>query len=385
MKSYAESLTSTGRAVLAVVPVALFVGSAAGWSEFLVVGFGCFFALLIGALWISRPQPLTVSRTLHPPQVTVGESAIGIVEVKNPSRRRIGPREAEDTLGSNVVRLSIPALGAHESIEQPYTVPAPKRGLFDVGPVRLTRSDPLGLFSREQGQGSVERLWVRPKVHRVGAISSGWAKDLDGATSDTAPRGSAAFHALREYQFGDDLRHVHWRTTARRGELMVRHFVDTRRSQEVVLLDPRSEVFSKESFEEAVEVVASVCMAALLDKRPLTLSLPAQPEAAQAEKLHVLDRLALVGLVSDASLGEAFASIQGAASQASALIVVTGESDTKDLIARARRILRNGLIIIVSVRPGVRSEVLNVSGGRVVSVESGEALAGVWGQAVISA
>jgi uncharacterized protein (DUF58 family) len=382
---FLRSLTSTGRAVLAVIPVAFVVGVLSGWSEFLVVSIGCLLAILVGAVWISRPQPLTVSRTLHPPQVTVGESAIGIILVKNATRRRVGSREAEDTLGDRVVRLSIPALAPGETIETPYTVPAAHRGLFDVGPVRLTRSDPLGLFMREQGQGSVEQLWVRPRVQRVAMVSSGWAKDLDGATSDTAPRGSAAFHALREYQFGDDLRHVHWRTTARRNELMVRHFVDTRRSQEVVLLDPRAELYVGDSFEYAVEIAGSICVAALNDKRPIRLVLPAQPDGSQREDMNVLDRLALVNPVAEASLSDAYSQVRPLAATASALIVVTGSADPKELIANSRRVLRSGLVVVVIVKPNASTELLSIGGGRVVSVSDTDGFASVWGKAVVRA
>jgi uncharacterized protein (DUF58 family) len=385
MSMFFRSLTSTGRSVLAVIPVAFIVGVASGWSEFLVVSVGCLLAIIIGAAWISRPQPLAVSRTLHPPQVTVGESAIGIVQVKNATRRRVGPREAEDTLGDRVVRLSIPALGPGETVETPYTVPAAHRGLFDVGPVRLTRSDPLGLFSREQGQGSIEQLWVRPRVQRVAMVSSGWAKDLDGATSDTAPRGSAAFHALREYQFGDDLRHVHWRTTARRNELMVRHFVDTRRSQEVVMLDPRAELYVGDSFEYAVEIAGSICMAALRDKRSLRLVLPAQSDSAHREEMNVLDRLALVNAVSEASLADAYSQVRPLASSASALIVVTGSADPKELIANSRRVMRSGLVVVIIVKPNATSELLSVGGGRVVSVADTNGFASLWGKAVVRA
>jgi uncharacterized protein (DUF58 family) len=177
MDTLAKSLTPTGRAVLIAGPLGLAISVLSGWREFWVFGFGCLLSMIVGALWIARPQKLGVKRTLHPPKVTVGESSTGIVEVRNTTRRRIGSRFAEDVLGDHVVRMALPAMSPGESIEQPYIVPAPKRGLFEVGPVRLTRADPLGLFRRVQGQGSVEHLWVRPRTHRLSAVSSGWANE----------------------------------------------------------------------------------------------------------------------------------------------------------------------------------------------------------------
>jgi uncharacterized protein (DUF58 family) len=385
MDTLAKSLTPTGRAVLIAGPLGLAISVLSGWREFWVFGFGCLLSMIVGALWIARPQKLGVKRTLHPPKVTVGESSTGIVEVRNTTRRRIGSRFAEDVLGDHVVRMALPAMSPGESIEQPYIVPAPKRGLFEVGPVRLTRADPLGLFRRVQGQGSVEHLWVRPRTHRLSAVSSGWAKDLDGPTSDVAPRGSAAFHALREYQFGDDLRHVHWRTSARRGELMVRHFVDTRRSQELVMLDPRSESFSAVSFEDAVEVAASICMAASLAKREPILVLPGQTEKANDERLQPIDRLTLVTSVSSVSLADAFSEVRRKRAGASALIIVTGDTDGRELIEQARRVLRSGLVVVVRVVVGTEPTISNVGGGRLVTVPSADRLAGVWAEAVVRA
>ncbi len=380
-----KTLTPVGRVVFAVMPLALVIGVLTGWNEFFVLGVACLFALSVGAAWISRPQTLGVERSLHPPKVTVGESAVGVLSVTNDARRRSGQRIVEDQLGPDVVRIALPSLAPKASVEFPYQVPAPKRGLFAVGPLRVVRTDPLGLFRLEQGQGNVEMLWVRPRVFRLANVSSGWAKDLDGATSDRAPRGSAAFHALREYQYGDDLRHVHWRTTARTGELMVRQYVDTRRSMEVVMLDPRAELYSDETFEMAIEIVGSVCVAAALDNRPSTLVLPGQSDTAQSELIEPLDRLAVASTVSEASLSDHFALARKPASQATALIVVTGDTDPQDLITNAKRILRSGLVVIVRIVAGSRPSLVPVGGARVITTPDTDSLRSVWAEAVMRA
>ena len=73
-----------------------------------------------------------------------------------------------------------------------------------------------------------------------------------------SPQGSVTFHRLREYVIGDDLRKVHWPSTARLGKLVVRQYVDTAQPYTMVLVDLRPEVYSPDSFEEAIDVAASV-------------------------------------------------------------------------------------------------------------------------------
>jgi uncharacterized protein (DUF58 family) len=379
---FLQSLTPVGRAILVLGPAALVIAAGSGWKEFSVIGFGSLVAICVGAAFVSRPQTLGVSRTLVPAKVTVGESSTGVVSVQNTTRRRSSARTAEDVLGDRVVQLAIPALPAGGQIDEHYVVPASRRGVFDVGPVRLTRTDPLGLFKLVQGQGTIEHLWVRPRTVRLLSISSGWSKDLDGPTTDTAPRGSAAFHALREYQFGDDLRHVHWRTSARRNQLMVRHLVDTQRTQEIIVLDPRREVYQGDSFEVAVEIAASVCACAELAGRDVSLQLPAQEDGAADVRQHFLDRLTLVRALTGVTAQQVIAPARRVSQQASALIVVTGAADAQELIDLGRRVLRSGLVLVVRVVPGDQPSFSIVAGGRVVTCPSLDRLGGVWSEAV---
>jgi uncharacterized protein (DUF58 family) len=246
----------------------------------------------------------------------------------------------------------------------------------------VSRQDPLGLFQREQGQGSVEELWVRPKTRRLATISSGFARDLEGQTRDSDPRGSAAFHAIREFQMGDDLRHVHWRTTAKRNELMVRQYVDTRRSSEVVLLDTRADQYSDARFEAAVEIAGSVTLAAFADRRPCQLILPGESGPSSDEKLEMLDRLALVTTSEELNLSGLFLPVTYASHGASALVVISGVSDPAPLISSARSSFRHGLIVIVNVVDIDKAEMSNVGGCRVIATPNAESLVGVWAETV---
>ena len=97
------------------------------------------------------------------------------------------------------------------------------------------------------------------------------SRNLEGPSSDMSPQGSVTFHRLREYVIGDDLRTVHWPSTARLGKLVVRHNVDTAQPYTVVLVDLRPEVYSSETFEEAMDVTASVATSLSAGKAPVQI------------------------------------------------------------------------------------------------------------------
>jgi uncharacterized protein (DUF58 family) len=94
---------------------------------------------------------------------------------------------------------------------------------------------------------------------------------MEGPVSETAPRGTMMFHSLREYTHGDDIRRVHWKSTARTGTLMVRENVDNSLPSTVVVLDTRAERYEDDTFEEAVDVAASIVAASQTRGFPIRL------------------------------------------------------------------------------------------------------------------
>ena len=143
--------------------------------------------------------------------------------------------------------------------------------MIRVGPVRARRTDPLGLLRREATWGRPAELYVRPRMVTLDALGSGFLRDQEGAPLDEISLDDLAFHALREYVPGDDLRHVHWRSSARAGQLLVRQYHQTRRNHVTVLLDDsRSAYDGEEDFELAVSVAASLVLRAALDQCELT-------------------------------------------------------------------------------------------------------------------
>ena len=152
-----------------------------------------------------------------------------------------------------------------------YDLPTGRRGAVTVGPADRsasgTRSGSPSGGSRSAGPA---RLVVHPRIHPVLALPGSPTREArHGATHPARAARGDDFFALREYEVGDDLRRVHWRSTARHGDLMLRQ--DELRFGEVatVLLDTRASAHRGDSFERALEVAASVAAALVEDGRRL--------------------------------------------------------------------------------------------------------------------
>jgi uncharacterized protein (DUF58 family) len=121
------------------------------------------------------------------------------------------------------------------------------------------RGDQLGIIRRVVRWTDQIELFVHPKTTRLVATARGLVRDLEGQTTKVITNSDLAFHALRTYEPGDDIRNVHWRTSARTGQLMVRQYQETRRSQLLLLHSAESTHYaSDDEFELGVSVMASI-------------------------------------------------------------------------------------------------------------------------------
>ncbi len=107
---------------------------------------------------------------------------------------------------------------------------------------------------------------------RLDGRPPGFVRDLEGLATRDLSNDDVSFHALREYVPGDDLRHVHWRSTARTGRLMIRQFEETRRSQFVIVVSTRpADYADDDEFEVGIAVAASLSRSAQVDGKEVTV------------------------------------------------------------------------------------------------------------------
>jgi Protein of unknown function DUF58 len=272
------SVTGRGAGLIVGAAVLLTVGFGFGYRDLAMLGTAGVVAVgsAVGlAMW--RPR-LGVQRLAEPDRVARGDSARMTLTVRNTSRLLPANLVASDRVGSGSVPVPLLRLRPGKDTTVAYPVPTRRRGVVEVGPLRVTRGDPLGLVRLARTYGDVAKVWVHPRVHRLRAVPAGMARSLDGRI-DKVPHGTITFDSLREYVVGDDLRRVHWRSSAKAGELMVREQLDPSEPAIVVLLDDRAAAHPQvrdgtaESFEAACEAAASVVAAAVREDLPVVLQL----------------------------------------------------------------------------------------------------------------
>ncbi len=205
-------------------------------------------------------------------RVVVGERVAGELRVENQAQRRQLPFDLELPVGEGAARFAVPSLSSGGVHEELLIIPTERRGVIPVGPASAVRGDPLGLLRRARPAGQRQEIYVHPKTARIERLGRGFLRDLDGVETEVLSNSDLAFHALREYAPGDDRRHIHWRSSARTNQLMVRQFADTRRSHLTLVLSADARDYaSDDEYELAVSVVGSIGLRALRDEQQLSV------------------------------------------------------------------------------------------------------------------
>ncbi|WP_053175780.1 DUF58 domain-containing protein [Nonomuraea sp. SBT364] len=356
-------LTPLGWGTLAGSVLLYAAGFALGYPEPVVLATGGLLALAAALAWTAPRPRLEVRREVTPLKVPRGEAAVAVLHVRNLGRQGLSGLRAHDRIGAAEHTVDLPRLPRGGTRTVSYPLPTQVRGDIPVGPLTLVRADPLGLTRRVREYGGAATLLVRPRTVALSVPPSGKAHHLEGPTSDNAPSGTVTFHTLREYVVGDDLRHVHWRSSARTGTLMVRQLIDASLPTTTVVLDTR------ELTELAVDVAASAAVAAAAAGFPVRVVTGEGPLAeTKSDGELLLDRLALVG-PGTAGVTEAMRLSRGGGS----LVLVTADPAEAGRVAGVRR--RFDRVICVYVGAGA----VSAPGVTLVPVTDLNALPLLWG------
>ncbi|MEV6495285.1 DUF58 domain-containing protein, partial [Actinoplanes sp. NPDC051633] len=292
-------------------------------------------AAVLAAVALTAPAlRVEVRRAVHPDRVERGRPALARLHVRNTGAHRQAGFTAADRAGPASREVRLPGLAAGAEATRHYELPTAERGKVTVGPLTLHRADPFDLARRRLPTGDTTTLWVHPRQFPVRPLTAGVPRHHHHGSTDNALRGSVELLDVREYAPGDEMRHLHWKATARTGRLMVRDLADPHRGRTTVVLDNRPGSLRPKLFEDAVDVAASVLCASARAAQDTRLVTWSGREVAVQGGPHAVRRLLdeLSEVRQDAGAGEPSFPAGGG------LVVVTGAgSDVTPVIGRRSR------------------------------------------------
>ena len=359
-------LTWRGTGAL-VLGVAL-TGLGLWWRYPGVAGLGLALLALVAAAAVTVvvPAPVRAARSVRPRTVHRLGTCTGTLELTSTARRLPVRLDAVESVGGEPVPVAVPLLGAGESATVEYPIPTARRGVLPVGPLELRRHGLAGLADSRAVLGDAVPVRVVPRVLPVRGLPSGVRRGQVGA-DERVERGGTDLVGLREYVPGDDLRRLHWATSARTGTLMVREDADPARPHLAVLLDDRRGSHpDADGFEDAVELAASLLTTAVAAGHPARLvsTSGAVDLEVAGDTDHVLAALADVGLVDGGGASvpvrdlDVVAVISGPGAEQAPLLLEAGRASAGVVLVVDRAAEGSSLVAVgtVLVLTGPRAE-----------------------------
>jgi len=374
MRSVLTWFTVRGASFLAAGIVGILAGLILGSDAMVSVGVLLICLPVFSALTARRARyQLRCERRIDPPRVTPSQPATVTIRLENVSRISTGLLLAEETIPYSLgarPRYVLNGIERGGAREVSYPLRSDLRGKFVVGPMRVRIADVFGLVELTANFATRNTLTVTPKVTALtsAATTGSWSTDGDGRTRMTSAAGDDDV-IPRAYRDGDELRRVHWRSTARYGELMVRREEQRWQDRAVVILDSRRSAHvgtgPSSSFEFAVGAAASIGVHVArsgLDGHLLTDGGPLAGPAMFEDVL--LDALSVV----TTSRNHDFARTTAALStiEGGLLVLIAGRlsADAAKEIATARRHGRQGIALLLAVSTWASPPGRDGDGGR---------------------
>ena len=388
-------------ALLIFTAVALIgLGRLLGVAEFYVVA-AATIALVLGAVIAVRVSTANVSvrRHLAPARILAGGTGDVTLELRNDARLPAALLLVEDVCHSSLAptpRFIVPGLGAGRTTGLRYVLNGTARGRYTIGPVRLRVRDPFGLAQRIRRYRSTEDAVVYPHIE---SLEDPPAPGMLMGSGSSAVRRlfntGDEFYTMREYVTGDDLRQVHWPSTAHRNKLMVRQQEQPWEAEATVFCDVRHSAHRHlgphSPLEKAVSLAASLIWHLADDGFTLRLSTDADRRTPAVQPWSaLLDRLAELEPSRGTDLAPALQRLRGSSGEGlfGAVVATPPGSDPVVRHPDVRALLQAGrsfhlrLALIVDAGWDDRAEstaaLLRSAGWRATTIQPGQTLASRW-------
>ncbi|HEV2888535.1 MAG TPA: DUF58 domain-containing protein [Jatrophihabitans sp.] len=396
------ALSSRGRTFITVGLISLATGLMLGVLD--LQRLGVLLLVLPIPAWLAVRQArsgLRVGHAVTPSRVVVGEQAQVRLVLGNPHSFGTGPLRVTETVpGGRPLRFSVAGVRGRQRRTVAYPLPALRRGRYTVGPTTVMASDPFGLVTADTRSTDVGELIVRPTTVPLAslALPIAW-RDGAATLSHSVGSGGSDDASVREYRHGDDLRKIHWRSTARSGAFMVRQEERPWHGESMVLLDHRAMAYptvptqpDSLALEWAISAAASIACH-LADRGRRVAVVTGDGQVAHDNSGAILDMLADVKPALRADVEPLAAALTGLGRDAAvfAVLAATPRGSLHGLLSRPRM---PGSAVALLLRPWTwngesrdllaeaawqsTSDTLRAAGWRVVPAEAGDEIADLW-------
>jgi uncharacterized protein (DUF58 family) len=351
-------LTREGWLVAVGAAALIVVGRFLGAFELYLLGAGIAALVIVALLAVVLTRlRVGVSRALVPPRVHAGSPARVELRMANHASHRTPVLRLRDAVtGTRGANLLLSPLAPGEATRAAYQLPTDRRGVLKVGPLEVIVADPFGLSQSRTSALGTSQLIVYPRIDQIAPIALASAHDPQATARHPNAVGRVGddFYALRPYVVGDDLRKVHWPSTARLGELVVRQHELPWQERTTVMLDVRSYSHTAASFELAVSAAASILVACFGRGDQVRLFTSDRVDSGFGNgRSHLdalLDHLAVVQLDQAASIQASFDEL-GRVSGGGSLVLVVAALSSNDLVRFAGLRKRYGHVVTVMFEP----------------------------------
>lgn len=376
--------TRTGSATTICAVLCLIAGRVFGVFELYIVAAAMLALVLCASLWvILNWRSLKVQRSVSPPRLHAGTTSTVTLNLSND---RIIPTPVaqitDEVDGAVRADAHVPPIRRKSTTRASYRVPTSTRGWIEIGPMRTRVTDPFGLAASSRMSAPDTSLLVLPRVDDIapppqpgGTI----AQQIDRAPNRVGTNGDE-FSSLRSYATGDDLRKVHWPSSARMGELVVRTENIPEHGHSLILLDVRERVADDETFEEMVSAAASIVLACRKRGDQVRLATTDGDDKTATNDVEtdaILDFLAVVAQTKSASVSLPFR--LGRSGHETGALIVADDAETliasmpKGNSGRSAYVVRFHPDGAKSTSPGIR-----LPSTRMIDVQPGDDFAAAW-------
>lgn len=357
-----------------------------GEVELLAAGSAMLVAVVVALALtrLARPR-IEATRWLAPSTVHEGDRASVNLVVANQRRTLAFSVSVEDGVsGLGSARFQIGTLPGNGTATAAYHIACRSRGIYTVGPATVTVSDPFGLAANNRTSPITDRLIVYPAIEALSGFPAVRGRDpaMSASRPEFSRRGGEDFYTLRSYQEGDDLRRVHWASSAKLDELMIRQMETPWQSRALIFFDIRRRSYQNaDAFERAVRGTASVAMHLggnfagdlWLGSGLIDLATPgvAFEELASVQPVQAIDLRTVATRIRHQSRG-------------GALIMITGTPDdeTLSVIRLLGQQYRVGILLAATDQPGAVLNRIQQLSIKTVVTGTGQRWAPAWNQSL---